>query len=209
MAQAIERGLHDSGPFIPGGTPKSRNLFMKHCAFLPTRLHFRHRPSSVQCTCAGVLQKMTPSFLGPSFAVPPLPGAVSAPDLFLYWSDSTVGWGGAGAWCVHCFLPGRGQGAGLRKWAAAGCDTVSPPRPLPHRSRFHHQALVEVKILEALRRKDKDNAYNVVHMKDFFYFRHHLCITFELLGSVALCCSFIFLLEVAEGDRREALRSEH
>ncbi|XP_058138594.1 dual specificity tyrosine-phosphorylation-regulated kinase 4 isoform X1 [Dasypus novemcinctus] len=51
-----------------------------------------------------------------------------------------------------------------------------------NKKRFHHQALVELKILEALRRKDKDNMYNVVHMKDFFYFRSHLCITFELLG---------------------------
>ena len=65
---------------------------------------------------------------------------------------------------------------------------LSPPPPsplLPNLSRFHHQALVELKILEALRRKDKDNTYNVVHMKDFFYFRNHLCITFELLGSAA------------------------
>lgn len=55
----------------------------------------------------------------------------------------------------------------------------------PNYPRFHHQALVELKILEALRRKDKDNSHNVVHMKDFFYFRNHLCITFELLGSDA------------------------
>ncbi|XP_015427844.1 PREDICTED: dual specificity tyrosine-phosphorylation-regulated kinase 4 [Myotis davidii] len=51
-----------------------------------------------------------------------------------------------------------------------------------NKKRFHHQALVELKILDTLRRKDKDNTYNVVHMKDFFYFRNHLCITFELLG---------------------------
>nr|XP_020857099.1 dual specificity tyrosine-phosphorylation-regulated kinase 4 isoform X2 [Phascolarctos cinereus] len=51
-----------------------------------------------------------------------------------------------------------------------------------NKKRFHHQALVELKILEVLRKKDKDNTYNVVHMKDFFYFRNHLCITFELLG---------------------------
>ncbi|XP_072510071.1 dual specificity tyrosine-phosphorylation-regulated kinase 4 isoform X2 [Notamacropus eugenii] len=51
-----------------------------------------------------------------------------------------------------------------------------------NKKRFHHQALVELKILEALRKKDKDNTYNVVHMKDYFYFRNHLCITFELLG---------------------------
>nr|KAF6452194.1 dual specificity tyrosine phosphorylation regulated kinase 4 [Molossus molossus] len=51
-----------------------------------------------------------------------------------------------------------------------------------NKKRFHHQAMVELKILDVLRRKDKDNTYNVVHMKDFFYFRNHLCITFELLG---------------------------
>ena len=48
--------------------------------------------------------------------------------------------------------------------------------------RFHHQALVEVKILDALRRKDKDNQHNLIHMLEYFYFRNHLCITFELMG---------------------------
>ncbi|KAM5262577.1 dual specificity tyrosine-phosphorylation-regulated kinase 4 [Ctenodactylus gundi] len=51
-----------------------------------------------------------------------------------------------------------------------------------NKKRFHQQALVELKILEALRDKDRDNMHHVVHMKDFFYFRSHLCITFELLG---------------------------
>ena len=50
--------------------------------------------------------------------------------------------------------------------------------------RFHHQALVEVKILDALRRKDKDNQFNIIHMGEYFYFRNHLCITFELMGYV-------------------------
>ncbi len=48
--------------------------------------------------------------------------------------------------------------------------------------RFHHQALVEVKILDALRRKDKDNQHNIIHMSEYFYFRNHLCISFELMG---------------------------
>ncbi|XP_067665923.1 dual specificity tyrosine-phosphorylation-regulated kinase 4-like isoform X2 [Haliotis asinina] len=51
-----------------------------------------------------------------------------------------------------------------------------------NKKRFHHQALVEVKILDALRRKDKDNQYNIIHMLEYFYFRNHLCITFELMG---------------------------
>ncbi|XP_056131843.1 dual specificity tyrosine-phosphorylation-regulated kinase 4-like [Lampris incognitus] len=40
----------------------------------------------------------------------------------------------------------------------------------------------EVKILEALRKKDEMNVYNIVRKKDHFHFRKHLCITFELLG---------------------------
>uniref|UniRef100_A0A8C9R378 dual-specificity kinase n=1 Tax=Scleropages formosus TaxID=113540 RepID=A0A8C9R378_SCLFO len=51
-----------------------------------------------------------------------------------------------------------------------------------NKKRFHNQALVELKILDAVRRRDKDNSYNVIHMKEYFYFRNHLCISFELLG---------------------------
>nr|XP_056718294.1 dual specificity tyrosine-phosphorylation-regulated kinase 4 [Euleptes europaea] len=51
-----------------------------------------------------------------------------------------------------------------------------------NKKRFHNQALVEVSILDTLRQKDEDNTYNVVHMKEYFYFRNHFCISFELLG---------------------------
>ena len=52
-----------------------------------------------------------------------------------------------------------------------------------NKKRFHHQALVEVEILEHLRKKDLEaNAsHNVIHMLEYFYFRNHLCITFELM----------------------------
>ncbi|XP_059617557.1 dual specificity tyrosine-phosphorylation-regulated kinase 2 isoform X2 [Phlebotomus argentipes] len=51
-----------------------------------------------------------------------------------------------------------------------------------NKKRFHHQALVEVKILDELRKKDKDGSHNVIHMLDYFYFRNHLCISFELMS---------------------------
>lgn len=51
-----------------------------------------------------------------------------------------------------------------------------------NKKRFHHQALVEVRILDELRKKDADGAYNVIHMLDYFYFRNHLCISFELMS---------------------------
>ncbi|KFQ30862.1 Dual specificity tyrosine-phosphorylation-regulated kinase 4, partial [Merops nubicus] len=51
-----------------------------------------------------------------------------------------------------------------------------------NKKRFHSQALVEVKILDALLKKDKDDTHNIIHMKEYFYFRNHFCISFELLG---------------------------
>ena len=48
--------------------------------------------------------------------------------------------------------------------------------------RFHRQAQEEIKILDHLRRQDKDNTHNIIHMIDHFVFRNHVCITFELLS---------------------------
>jgi dual specificity tyrosine-phosphorylation-regulated kinase 2/3/4 len=50
-----------------------------------------------------------------------------------------------------------------------------------NKKRFHHQALVEVRILDELRKKDADQSHNIIHMLDYFYFRNHLCISFELM----------------------------
>lgn len=46
---------------------------------------------------------------------------------------------------------------------------------------WYNQALVEVKLLEHLRDHDTDGNAAIVHMRDYFYFRNHMCITFELL----------------------------
>ncbi|XP_060528283.1 dual specificity tyrosine-phosphorylation-regulated kinase 4-like [Cylas formicarius] len=51
-----------------------------------------------------------------------------------------------------------------------------------NKKRFHHQALVEVRILDHLRKRDKESNHNVIHMLEYFYFRNHLCISFELLS---------------------------
>ncbi|PWN51180.1 hypothetical protein IE53DRAFT_61194 [Violaceomyces palustris] len=51
-----------------------------------------------------------------------------------------------------------------------------------NKKRFHHQALVEVKILENLTKWDPDEQFNVIKMTESFYFRNHLCIATELLS---------------------------
>jgi dual specificity tyrosine-phosphorylation-regulated kinase 2/3/4 len=48
--------------------------------------------------------------------------------------------------------------------------------------RFHRQAQEEIRILEHLRKQDKDNTYNAIHMFESFTFRNHICISFELLS---------------------------
>lgn len=52
--------------------------------------------------------------------------------------------------------------------------------------RFHRQAQEEIRILEHLRKQDKENTMNVIHMYESFSFRNHICITFELLSKLFL-----------------------
>ncbi|KZT11457.1 uncharacterized protein LAESUDRAFT_692333 [Laetiporus sulphureus 93-53] len=51
-----------------------------------------------------------------------------------------------------------------------------------NKKRFHHQALVEIKILDSLRKWDQDEKHHVIKMTENFYFRGHLCIAMELLS---------------------------
>jgi dual specificity tyrosine-phosphorylation-regulated kinase 2/3/4 len=47
---------------------------------------------------------------------------------------------------------------------------------------FLRQAKEEVRILEVLRKQDKGDGLNIVHIFDSFKWRGHACISFELLG---------------------------
>ncbi|KAL6715545.1 serine/threonine protein kinase, CMGC, dual-specificity [Lecanora helva] len=51
-----------------------------------------------------------------------------------------------------------------------------------NKKRFHHQALIEVNILQKLREWDPENKHSMVTFVQSFYFRGHLCISTELLG---------------------------
>ncbi|KAF9052752.1 hypothetical protein BJ165DRAFT_1442550 [Panaeolus papilionaceus] len=51
-----------------------------------------------------------------------------------------------------------------------------------NKKRFHHQALVEIKILDNLRKWDAEEKHHVIKMTEHFYFRSHLCIATELLS---------------------------
>lgn len=51
-----------------------------------------------------------------------------------------------------------------------------------NKKRFHAQAMIEVKVLQRLKERDPEDCNNVVHLKESFFFRNHLCITFELMS---------------------------
>lgn len=51
-----------------------------------------------------------------------------------------------------------------------------------NKKRFHKQAIVEVRILDHLKTHDPEDNKNVIKMRDYFLWRKHLCITFEMLS---------------------------
>ena len=53
---------------------------------------------------------------------------------------------------------------------------------MKNKRKFHHQAGVEVKVLQHLKERDDDDTANIVRMKNYFLFRKHICIAFELLA---------------------------
>jgi dual specificity tyrosine-phosphorylation-regulated kinase 2/3/4 len=50
------------------------------------------------------------------------------------------------------------------------------------KKKFYQQALVEVKVLENIKQFDVHNDSNIIHIIESFYFRGHLCMSFELLS---------------------------
>jgi len=51
-----------------------------------------------------------------------------------------------------------------------------------NKKRFHQQALVEVKLLKYIKDRDPHDQANIVRMSEYFYFRNHLCIIFEIMS---------------------------
>ena len=79
-------------------------------------------------------------------------------------------------------LLGKGSFGQVMKCLDHKTNQVKAVKVIRNKKRFHHQALIEVKILEHLRHKDPDDEVNVVRTFEYFYFRNHLCISFELLS---------------------------
>lgn len=59
---------------------------------------------------------------------------------------------------------------------------------------YYNQGKSEIRILRKLNEKDKEPPHKIVKLYDCFYFRHHLCLVFELLDASLydLLCSTEF-----------------
>jgi dual specificity tyrosine-phosphorylation-regulated kinase 2/3/4 len=77
---------------------------------------------------------------------------------------------------------GRGSFGQVVKVLDMKKDCFLALKIIRNKKRFHHQAMVEVRILEHLMSRDRENRYGIVRVHGYFYFRNHLCITFEPLS---------------------------
>lgn len=53
---------------------------------------------------------------------------------------------------------------------------------IKNKAKFHHQAKVEIKILQTMRDCDPEDTKHIIRMKNYFMYRNHVCITFELIS---------------------------
>lgn len=60
--------------------------------------------------------------------------------------------------------------------------TLKALKIIRNKKRFHHQALIEVRILDFCTKNAQAHDSTIVHMFESMTFRNHLCITFELLS---------------------------
>lgn len=53
---------------------------------------------------------------------------------------------------------------------------------IKNKKKFRHQASVEIRVLKTLVENDHNDDRNIVHIKNFFFFRNHVIMVFELLS---------------------------
>ncbi|KAG9452914.1 hypothetical protein H6P81_005818 [Aristolochia fimbriata] len=79
---------------------------------------------------------------------------------------------------------GQGTFGQVVKCQVSETDSHVAVKVIKNQDAYTQQALVEVHILGLLNSKfDPDDNNHIVRMLDYFVYQHHLCITFEMLGS--------------------------
>lgn len=79
-------------------------------------------------------------------------------------------------------LLGQGSFGQVLEWYDHKNKEKCALKIIRNKKKFHDQALVEVKVLEALKENNPNDDKNIIRIKDHFQFRSHIWITFELLS---------------------------
>ena len=77
---------------------------------------------------------------------------------------------------------GKGSFGQVLKCFDHKATQFSAVKVIRNQKRFHRQGKVEIKVLLHLKNNDSDDQFNAVKMHEYFSFRKHICITFELLS---------------------------
>lgn len=79
-------------------------------------------------------------------------------------------------------LLGQGSFGQVLKWYDHKLKEKWALKIIRNKQKFHDQALVEVKVLQALKENDPNDEKHIIRIKDHFTFRNHIWISFELLS---------------------------
>ncbi len=78
---------------------------------------------------------------------------------------------------------GQGTFGQVAKCICQQTGEVVAVKIIKNQTAFYHQARVEVGVLQYLNRLgDADDQHHIVRLHDFFVFKEHLCLVFELLS---------------------------
>ncbi|KAJ0989800.1 hypothetical protein J5N97_008156 [Dioscorea zingiberensis] len=103
-------------------------------------------------------------------------------DMILYANFVLVNFETRQRYIVHDML-GQGTFGQVAKCWVPETDHFVAVKIIKNHPAYYQQGLAEVSILSLLNNKfDPDDKHNIVRMLDYFVFRHHLCIAFEMLG---------------------------
>jgi len=77
---------------------------------------------------------------------------------------------------------GKGSFGQALKWFDHKTNEYVALKIIRNQEKFQYQASVEVKVLQHIKDMDTEDTTNLIRMKDYFVFRSHVCIVFELLS---------------------------